>query len=326
MANPEHLELVHSGADATWHWRGGRLDLRDAELSGVSLRGAMLDQADLSGARLVGADLTGCRLQEVSLAGAQLIRATLNDAQLGGGRLSGALLCSASLRRAVLGRCDLSGANLAGADLEMANLAHARLAGAVLDRTKLVDAELEGVSGLDAVIHEGPSELGTHALLRYGHQMPAEFLRGVGLPDSFIRYLPSIIASARPVDFFAIYICAATADAELARRLHNDLQAAGIRCWFRHTSADGSELDDALRLHERSIVLWSEHAARDPVVTAELATSRRPGGRETILLELDDTPPLVNVPGHKFDFSRWRDFRVYSEAFDVLLKLLVADA
>jgi hypothetical protein len=321
MPNPDHVRLVHAGAHATWNWRGESLDLRDSDLSGLVLRGAMLDRADLRGARLVGADLTGSRLQEASLDGAHLIRAVLNDVRLGGGRLSGALLCSASLRGAVLVRSDLSGSNLAGADLESANLSHARLGGAVLDRTKLVDADLEGVIGLDQIVHEGPSELGTHALLRYGHLLPTVFLRGVGLPDSFIRYLPSIIASARPVDFFSIYICAAPADAELARRLHNDLQAAGIRCWFRHARPDAAPLDETVRLHNRSIVLWSRAAAADATVAAEVSSARTASGRRAVVLSLDDSsPPTAN--DSLIDFRQWGDFRRYEQGFDDLLRQL----
>ena len=323
MANAEHVKLVLAGADTTWTWRGRRLDLRDADLSGLRLRGALLDQADLRGARLVGADLTGSRLQEANLSGAQLIRTILDDVRLGGGRVMRALLCSASLRRAILVRCDLSGANFAGADLEAANLSYAQLSGAVLDRTKLVDAELEGVIGLDEVLHEGPSELGTHALLRYGHQMPASFLRGVGLPDSFIRYLPSIIASAKPVDFYSTYICAAPADAELARRLHNYLQAAGIRCWFRHPRAEGADLDETIRLHDRSIVLWSAHSSSDPSVLSELLAGPRPGRKETILLQLEPSSAGMPPAGAVFDFSGWRDFRSYERSFDLLLQHLL---
>ena len=321
MANPEHLELIERGADATWNWRGGRLDLRDADLSGVQLRGAQMDNADLRGARLVGADLSGSRLQEANLAGAHLIRAVLNDVRLGGGSLAGALLCSASLRRATLVRVDLTGTNLAGADLEAANLSHARLAGAVLDRTKLVDIELDGVTGLDAVVHEGPSELGTHALLRFGRQMPTEFLRGVGLPDGFIRYLPAIISSARPVDFYSIYICNAAADAELARRLHNDLQSAGIRCWFRHARGDVGELDQIVRLHDRSVVIWSEHAMHDAGVTAEVSTALRTQSDSPILLRLDESP-LPAACGPVIDFRGWGDFRAYCDAHEALIRVL----
>jgi hypothetical protein len=326
MAKREHLEIIHRGADATWNWRGGRLDLRDADLSGARLRGALLDHADLRGARLVGADLSGSRLQEANLSGAHLIRAVLDDVRLGGGSLARALLCSASLRRATLVRVDLAGANLAGADLESANLAHARLADAVFDRTKFVDAELAGVAGLDAVVHDGPSELGTHALLRYGHEMPANFLRGVGLPDSFIRYLPSIIASAKPVDFCSIFICAAPADAELARRLHNDLQAAGVRCWFRHARADGAGLDESVRLHERSIVIWSSHAARDAAVQRELAAATRSDGRAILFVAADDTPPPAAFTATQVSFQDWSDFRSYTRAFDALAERLQSPA
>jgi uncharacterized protein YjbI with pentapeptide repeats len=324
MANPMHLQIVHAGADATWNWRGGRLDLRDADLSGVRLRGARLDQADLRGARLIGADLAGTRLQEANLAGAHLIRANLDDARIGGGSLAGALLCSASARRATLVRCDLTGANLAGADLEQANLSHGRLAGAILDHTKLVDVEFDGMLGLDAVVHDGPSELGTHALLRFGHQMPSSFLRGVGLPDSFIRYLPAIISSARPVDFYSVYLCAAAADVELARRLHSDLQNAGVRCWFRHTRAETADLDQAIHLHDRSIVVWSAQAQNDPAVRSELPTSTPTGRQTPIVLQTDEAASPGTDQAVVLDFRRWTDFKRYEDSFERLLRALMS--
>jgi uncharacterized protein YjbI with pentapeptide repeats len=325
VANLTHVHLVQSGAEATWNRRDGRLDLRDADLSGLKLRGAMLDHADLRGARLVHADLTDTRLQEAALDGAHLIRANLDNVRLGGSSLSGALLCSASLRRATLIRCNLTHSNLAGADFESAALSHARFAGALFDRTKLVDADLDGATGLDEVIHQGPSELGTHALLRFGHKLPASFLRGVGLTESFIRYLPAIISSTRPIDFCSIFICAAPADRELANRLHNDLQKAGIRCWLREPISDmaGAELDNVIHLHDRSIVLCSRHSLSDPRVAAELATSR--ATTRNIFLAMDES--LIELPAGAVvrDFRQWRDFRCYVAAFQELLQRLCAD-
>jgi hypothetical protein len=320
-----HIELVLSGSEATWSRRDRRLDLRDADLSGLKLRGAMLDHADLRGARLVGCDLTDTRLQESKLAGAHLIRATLDNVRLGGSCLSGALLCLASLRRAYLVRCDLTHANLAGADFEGACLSHAQLGGALLERTKFVDAELDGTIGLDQVIHQGPSELGTHALLRFGNRIPDIFLRGVGLTESFIRYLPAIISSSRPVDFCSIFICAAQADIELARRLHNDLQVAGIRCWLRQPASDptGADLDGVIHLHERSIVLCSTHSLDDTRVAAEITASIRPGNRN-IFLRVDNSPMTLPQNAAVCDFRNWRDFRDYVAQFGELMRVLLA--
>jgi len=310
--------------EATWSIRDGRLDLRDADLSGLKLRGAMLDRADLRGARLVHCDLTDTRLQEANLEGAHLIRATLDSVRLGGSSLSGALLCSASLRRATLVRCDLTHANLAAADFESASLSHARFAGALLDRTKLVDADLDGATGLDEVIHQGPSELGTHALLRFGHELPSNFLRGVGLTESFIRYLPAIISSSRPIDFCSIFIAAAPVDSELARRLHNDLQAAGIRCWLRQSTGDAAqaEMDGVIHLHERSIVLCSQHSMGDEMIAMELSPSSRPTA-QSIFLILDESPIQLPAGAIVCDFKRWPDFRYYVAAFNELLRTLL---
>ena len=82
-----------------------RVDLRNAELDGITIQGACFAHSNLAGA---------------SLAGATLVGATLSDT---------------NLRDADLTRADLSGADLRGADLTGARLRDARLHGVVADDT-----------------------------------------------------------------------------------------------------------------------------------------------------------------------------------------------
>ena len=103
-----------------------RASLRDANLGGLNLRGAVLESTDLS-----RANLGSSRLDCANLRSANLLRANLG----------GASLVGADLRRARLEQ-----ANLDGASLRKACLRDARLDGASLIDVDLRDADLRGAS------------------------------------------------------------------------------------------------------------------------------------------------------------------------------------
>ena len=58
-----------------------KADLRHADLTGVTMQGAMLAGSDLRGAVLADADLSGANLWKVNLEDAGLIRADLEGVQ-----------------------------------------------------------------------------------------------------------------------------------------------------------------------------------------------------------------------------------------------------
>lgn len=170
MANPEHVEIVKQGAEAISRWREKNpdtwLDLIDAELTGINLRGAKLGQVDFRGATLKGADLEGAGLEHASLKGANMTGAILKNANLAGQNLAGVTLCKADLTGANLDRTSLHGANLKGVvlagavlrgvelsrdDLTGANLRACDLSRANLTHTLLAGADLSGAC-LDAAI------------------------------------------------------------------------------------------------------------------------------------------------------------------------------
>lgn len=99
------------------------------------------------------------------------IRPDLSYADLGGAFLRGALLRGAELWIA----------NLSGADLQNADFT-----GAELRRTIFADTDLSAAKGLDSVRHEGPSEISISTLYKSKGRIPEVFLRGCGVPDTFI--------------------------------------------------------------------------------------------------------------------------------------------
>src|ERR1039458_5981059 len=118
------------------------------------------------------------------------------------------------------------GANLIGADLVAAclvgaDLHKASLGGAFLGETVFGDTNLRDAQGLDTCNHLGPSTLDHRTLAKSGH-LPLAFLRGCGLPDKLIEYLPSLLNE--PIHFYSCFISYSHADKAFARRLYDTLQ------------------------------------------------------------------------------------------------------
>ena len=194
MANPEHLRILKQGVEAWNKWRQDgnffSADLSGANLSGANLISAHLIIADLSGANLIGADLSGAHLGGAHLQSANLHAAHLRAAHLTGADLSGADLGLADLTGAQVNDADLSGASLQGAILRHAILDNTSVAEARIGRTIFAFLSLKTAKGLETCKHAGPSALDYHTLRESG-PLPEVFLRGCGLPNEFIHYLPS---------------------------------------------------------------------------------------------------------------------------------------
>jgi TIR domain/Pentapeptide repeats (8 copies) len=225
-----------------------KADLHIAQL-GAGLRGAQLHRARLVRADLREADLTGAHLH-----GAYLHGADLTGAHLPGARLRGAQLIRGLLRGADLAGADLRRAALTEADFIMANLAGADLTGARLGWTTFGDVNLSVVQGLDTVKHIGPSIIGIDTLYRSHGNISEVLLRGAGVPEDFIPYIKSLVG--HPFEFYSCFISYNYTDKSFARRLHDQLQGRGIRCWLdEHQLLPG---DDIYEQVDRGIRFWDK--------------------------------------------------------------------
>jgi hypothetical protein len=282
MANEEHVTLLKQGVNTWDKWRKENPDVNPdrtgADLNGVNLNwvnltrpnlsrvdlsGASLHRADLGGVNLTGANLTGANLNWAILAGADLFEADLSGTDLTGVNVVGALLTRANLTRA-----DLSGANLRCADLSEADLTWA-----VLYETNFANVNLASVNGLNNCRHLGPSTI-DHRTLQLSGSLPLSFLRGVGLPDNLINYLPSLLNQT--IQFYSVFISYSHADKSFAQRLYNELQGHGIRCWLdEHQMLPGDDIfdriDHGIRLWDKILLCCSETSLeRSPWVDREI--------------------------------------------------------
>jgi hypothetical protein len=266
---------------------------------------------------------------EANLIGANLIRADLSGSNLIGANLSGSNLSEAELSGSNLSAASLSWANLSGANLSGANLS-----GADLHETIFANINLSTVKGLEACLHWGPSILDHRTLQRSG-RLPLPFLRGCGLPDRLIDYLPSLLEEA--IQYYSCFISYSSKDDAFARRLHADLQNNGVRCWFApHDLPIGAKtwdaIDEAIRLRDKVLLILSKRAiASDWVedeVTKGFAEERSRGQVVLFPVRIDDA---VLKTGEAWavklrdqrnigDFRKWKDHDAYQQAFERVLR------
>jgi uncharacterized protein YjbI with pentapeptide repeats len=324
MANPEHLQILQQGVE-TWNaWRGHNTGVTP-DLTNTDLR-----RADLIGANLAKTTLTAARISRAFLYRADLIGANLASADLTGSNFLGA---------------SLAGANLRGADLSRANFTWASLAGANVSQTRLFetvfsDTNFTGVRGLENCRYDGPSTLDHRTLTKSGPLL-LTFLRGCGLPDALIEYLPSILGET--IQFYSCFISYASQDHAFAERLHADLQNKGVRCWFAPEDMKigdrlRPQIDETIRLYDKLLLVLSKTSVASQWVEQEVETAlARERQQDTTILfpvRIDNMvmavetgwPALIRNTRNIGDFRRWKTHDVYQKAFDRLLRDLTAAA
>jgi len=352
VANPEHLAVLRQGA-AIWNeWRASSPNSRP-DLVEANLRAADLGRANLSGANLGRANLSAAKLSWVDLRDADLSRVTLFEADLQNADLSSAKLIEANLSRANLGgadltavnlfRANLSGIALSGADLRLANFSEANLCEADLSEARLSgtiigDVDLTRTRGLDRCDHWGPSVVDFRTLSQSGN-LPINFLRGCGLPDTLIEYLPSLTGAA--IRFYSCFISYSAKDKVFAERLHADLQNEGVRCWFApHDLPWGAKtwdtIDEAIRVREKLLLILSKASIASEWVEDEVnkAYAEERSRKKTVLfpIRIDNEvmstaePWAVKLREQRNigDFRQWRKPAEYKNSLERLLRDLKA--
>jgi hypothetical protein len=355
MANEEHLRILRQGVEAWNKWRSENPHLRpslsdtgfqEAELTGAVLTHADLISADLSRADLSRADFRRAELSLANLNGANLSSGNLSFADLRGAVLRDAVLRDAVLDLADLSRADLSGADLSGADLRSAILGYTDLSDAVLTDarigwTRFADLDLSSVKGLDTVKHEGPSSIGIDTLYKSQGKIPESFLRGCGVPDTFIVFAKSLVGKA--VDFYSCFISHSSNNFDFAERLHADLQNNAVRCWYAPEDLKIGDkfrqtIDEAIRIHDKLLIVLSADSISSDWVEDEVESALERERRENRLVlfpvRIDDAvmdtekawASSLRRMRHIGDFSRWKEHDSYRKAFDRLLRDLKAES
>ena len=341
MANPEHLAILKQGIGEWNRWRALNSyvwpDLRGANLSRLNLiqvnfRQADLRSADLSYADLNWVDLSLAQASTANLTGADLLSGDLSAATFDSANLHGADCGGANFRLADLKAANLSNANLKESKFSAAAMERTNLSGALVRGTDFGNVDLSATEGLDKVLHEGPSTVGIDTIYKSKGKIPEVFLRGCGLSDWEIEaaklYDPALSASAvtvvvyrvanlrnsQPFQYYSCFISYSTKDQAFADRLYADLRAKGVRCWFAPHDIMGGrkiheQIDEAIRAHDKLLLILSEHSMASDWVGTEIASAREREAREKkqMLFPITIAPFEEVKQWKKFDADRGTD-------------------
>lgn len=326
---------------------GERLNLRGASLTDIDL-----SMIDLTGAYLSRTDLTGANLYATNLYGVDFTESVLVEADLTGTNLCASDFIGADLSNANLSAADLRQVNFFWATLDNANLTRANLYctsfiktifkntnfdSAILGQTVFSDVDLLQLEGLDNCLHRSRSYVDANILLRSGDILPQEFLRGIGLTEDFIKYLPSL--SEITAQYYSCFILYSIEDKLFAQKLHKDLQNEGVRCWL---TPDNKKTEDKVKdlinevntEEDKLLVILSNNSIDNKWMITEienlLAEERQ--RNQSILMPLKINGDLTSEDKLRFhkilsekhisDFTNWEKPVEYFNAFNELLENL----
>jgi len=212
----------------------------------------------------------------------------------------------------------------------------------------LAELDLSEVKGLETVRHAGPLTIGIDTIYRSRGKIPKSFLLGAGVPDELITFIASLTGKA--FEYYSCFISYSGKDDDFAQRLHNDLQAKGVRCWFAPEHIKGGQklydqIERAIRLHDKLLLVLSQNSIHSEWVTTEIRRARQAEQRdkrrklfpirlvdwETIrdweCFDADTGKDLAVEVREYFvpDFSHWKDHDSYQRAFERLLRDLKAE-
>jgi TIR domain/Pentapeptide repeats (8 copies) len=342
MANEEHLAILRQGVKVWNRWKKNYplydgIGWVDLDLSGADLRGASLRGADFSTTNLSQSDLSEADLREATLSGV-LHETNLSNANLGGAKIT-----------AGLNKTNLAGAVLFNTNLNGSSITDVNLSGATMGYTSLCNLDFWSAQGLEDVLHSHPSYIDIQTLYRMGGTVPRSFLRGCGMPDSLIEYLPSLVGATQPIQFYSCFISHSSQDEDFAQRLHSRMRDHHLRVWYAPEDMKGGQklheqIDQAIRIHDKLVLVLSEHSIQSEWVMTEIRKARkaelRDNRRKLFPIRLVDMDTLrewecfdadigkdlaVEVREYFIpDFTRWKDHDSFERAFARFLKDLQA--
>ena len=157
-------------------------------------------------------------------------------------------------------------------DLREAILSGANLSRAIVQETVFADVDLSQTLGLDSCSHYGSSPIDYQTLAKSG-PLPRAFLEGVGLPNHFINYLPSILNE--PIQFESCFISYNYHDEPFTQRLYQHLRTANLQVWYAPEEMKGGryladQIDRALQIHHRLLLVLSPDSMQSDWVRREV--------------------------------------------------------
>jgi hypothetical protein len=203
--------------------------------------------------------------------------------------------------------------------------------------TAFSNLDLSAVHGQADVGHAVPSSLGIDTLFRSIGKIPEVFLRGCGVPETLIQYLPPILPATQPIQFYSCFISYSAKDQTFAERLYSDLLGKGVRCWYAPEDLKIGEkirvgIDESFSVHDKLLLVLTKHSVAsewvENVVETAMEKERRQKRVVLFPIRLDDTvmkvetgwPADIRRSRNIGNFKKWKTHETYQKTFEQLLR------
>ncbi|OLB64114.1 MAG: hypothetical protein AUH94_02495 [Ktedonobacter sp. 13_2_20CM_2_54_8] len=357
--NREHRRQLSQGADYWNTWRKAQkiehpqldtcefcflhnfsdYDLHGAELADAKFKGVNLDNADLSHARLVRTQFEDVGLRNADLSESYLADTVIELTDFSGADFTkarienvtfqyGTEFTGADFTKAYMGNVTFKGRKFTGVDFSQAEMYD----------VEFIDSDLSGVKGLDTVKHDSSSMIDFNTINRSKSAIPKAFLRSAGARYSLI----DAIHSLKSFEYYSCFISYSSKDEEFATRLHTDLVAKGVRCWFApHDMKTGDKIrtriDESILGNDKLLLVLSEHSIGSQWVEQEVETAldKERERKQVVLfpIKLDNMiietktgwPAFIRRTRHITNFQHWKNADDYQRTFSRLLQDLIAE-
>jgi DNA-binding response OmpR family regulator len=175
------------------------------------------------------------------------------------------------------------------------------------------------------------------ARVRVQHRRTRQNLLPLPMDWSYERADMDRAREMPPIHYHSCFISYSSKDDQLAKRLHADLLAQGVRCWFAPEDLKigdrfHARINEAIHVQDKLLLLFSESAIQSDWVEIEvraaLEKERRQHRDVLFPVRLDsyvmDTSQawaaLLRQSRHIGDFTNWTDPQAYQQAFERLLR------
>lgn len=322
--------------------------------SGVQKWNSRIDAGELIPS-LAGADFSEVDLRETFFNGADLREASFRSASLDTVYFWDADLTRADFTGAKLHEVDFHGASLRESNFREASLGcvyyvEADLANAIYGRSVFRAVLLGEATGLESVTHTDSNSIDVDTIIMARGRIPDGFLRGCGIPEPMITYLPSILGSMEPIQFHSCFISYSTKDQAFADRLHAKLVNKRLRVWYAPSDVQGGkklhdQIDKAIRMYDKLLLVLSPNSLDSEWVRTEIRKARRAekrDGRRKLfpirLMSFDslrdwecfdaDSGKDLGVELREYyipDFTNWKKRDAFNSEFEKLLRDLKSE-
>jgi hypothetical protein len=155
-----------------------------------------------------------------------------------------------------------------------------------------------------------------------------------------IHHLHALLIG-HPIEFYSCFISYSSRDQAFAQRLHADLQAKKLRCWFAPEDLKIGDrfqerIEESIRLFDKVMIVLSENSVESRWVEREVnaALEREDRENRTLLFPIRIDEAIMSAPQpwaagirrsrHIGDFCQWETHSAYVKALDRLLRDLRA--